>query len=388
MFDSVITNNNFYKLIYMKRFIFFILLTCIMSNAIGQTTITLSNKSTLDRMNEVVEIPWSLVMTKFPNVDTNQLVISVSNSNKPTPFQYELKGKSTVQNLLVQVSMKAGESISLKLKAGKRNIFESKTYCRFVPERKDDFAWENDKIAFRMYGKALELTPKENAYGTDVWSKRTNRLILNEWYKTNKYHSDNGDGLDYYHVGYFLGAGDIAPILKDSIWFPKNYTSWKVLDNGPLRSSFELKYDEWNVDGKLVSVTKSISLDANSQLNKVTVVYSYNAPTPLPLAIGISKRDEAGTMLLDEQNGILGYWEPTHGKDGTIGVGCIMPSLKNKMSLQKGHLLSVVSCLSNQPLVYYKGAAWDKAGAIKSSQDWFNYLHNFNLQLTTPVDIK
>lgn len=372
----------------MKRFIFFMLLSCMFTHSIGQAVINLSNTSSLNRTNEVVEIPWSLVISKYPTIDTNHLVVTTSNSTMPVPFQYELKGTPVIQNLLVQVSVKAGETILLKLKTGKRILFEPKTYCRFIPERKDDFAWENDKIAFRMYGKALELTPKENAYGTDVWSKRTNRLILNEWYKTNKYHEDNGDGLDYYHVGYFLGAGDIAPMVNDSIWFPKNYTKWKVLDNGPLRSNFELIYDQWNVAGKLVTVTKSISLDANSQLSKVSVLYSYDATTPLPLAIGISRRNEAGTMLLDEQNEILGYWEPTHGKDGTIGVACIMPSLPNKMSLQKGHLLSVVTCVSNQPLVYYKGAAWDKAGDIQSSQDWFTYLQNFKCKLTTPIHVK
>ncbi len=29
------------------------------------------------------------------------------------------------------------------------------TFCRFVPERSDDFAWENDNVAFRVYGPAL-----------------------------------------------------------------------------------------------------------------------------------------------------------------------------------------------------------------------------------------
>ena len=33
--------------------------------------------------------------------------------------------------------------------------------------------------------------------GMDAWSKRTNRLILDEWYKLNNYHKDNGDGLDF-----------------------------------------------------------------------------------------------------------------------------------------------------------------------------------------------
>ena len=29
-------------------------------------------------------------------------------------------------------------------------------------EEAEDFAWENDRIAFRMYGKELEKTPAEN----------------------------------------------------------------------------------------------------------------------------------------------------------------------------------------------------------------------------------
>jgi hypothetical protein len=31
-----------------------------------------------------------------------------------------------------------------------------RVYGRFNRERFDDFAWENDKVAFRMYGEALE----------------------------------------------------------------------------------------------------------------------------------------------------------------------------------------------------------------------------------------
>lgn len=69
-------------------------------------------------------------------------------------------------------------------------------YGRYVPERKGDFAWENDKITFRMYGKVLESTPKEMAYGIDVWVKKTDRMVLNERYKRGHYHDDLGDGMD------------------------------------------------------------------------------------------------------------------------------------------------------------------------------------------------
>ena len=364
-------------------------LYCLFSFVVfGQTSFELTNTSNINRDQEVVAIPWELIKAKYANIDTSALVIINKKTKEPIVYQFEYKGKKEIQNLLVQVSLQKLETITLLLSKGTRPIFDSKTYCRFVPERKDDFAWENDRIAFRMYGKALEQTPNENAYGTDVWSKRTRKMILNEWYKTNKYHEDNGDGLDYYHVGYFLGAGDIAPYSKDSIWYPKNYTNWKVFDNGPLRSSFELSYDSWKVDGEAVTVTKSISLDAGSQLNKVTVVYSLEKKESLSLAIGISRRAEAGSMLLDEKNGLLGYWEPTHGKDGTIGVACIIPTIHNKMALTKGHLLSIVESKSNQPLLYYKGAVWDKAGDIISASAWFDYLKECNIKIANPILIK
>ncbi len=115
----------------------------------------------------------------------------------------------------MQLSVKAGQTKKVLFKYGKRLALIHKTYGRYVPERKDDFAWENDKIAFRMYGKALENTPKEMAYGMDVWVKRTDRLILNERYSRGEYHIDHGDGMDYYHVGLTLGAGNMMPCIKD-----------------------------------------------------------------------------------------------------------------------------------------------------------------------------
>lgn len=373
----------------MKKLLFIcIVSTFFTANLAAQTTITLYNSSAIDRSNEVVEIPWSLIAARYKNIDTNALVIRQKNQSENIVYQFEYHGQPTIQNLLVEVSIPAGKSITLQFSKGKKPVFDPKTYCRYVPERKDDFAWENDKIAYRMYGKALELTPKENAYGTDVWSKRTHKMIINDWYKSSNYHEDRGDGLDYYHVGFTLGAGEVAPYSNDSIWFPKNYTTWKVLDNGPLRSSFIVYYDAWNVNGQMVTMSKTISIDAGSQLSKVKVDMEYHNANNNLLVMGISKRALAGALLMNEQKGILGYWEPTIEKNGTIGVGCIITHTNNKMLLQKGHLLNIVSYKADTPFIYYKGAAWDKAGEITSAETWFNYLSSFENKLNNPILIK
>lgn len=355
-------------------------------NAGSKAIVAVTNLTDAVRGDEVIAVDWQAVKAKYLNIDTlNFKVINLS-SKKEAPFQLERRGGPNVQNLLVQLSLKPGETVKLGIVAGKPVSSKTKTYGRFVPERYDDFAWENDKVAFRMYGKALE-TRKDNAFGTDVWVKRTSKLVINDWYKTGDYHADHGDGMDYYSVGLTLGAGDIAPYVKDSIVFSKNYHHWKVLDNGPLRTTFELGYDEWDVAGKQVKVTKTISLDAGSRMNRVEAKYTYNGEQSLPVVIGIVKRKEAGTMLLDEQQGIAGYWEPKHGADGTTGVGVIFVAGNVKMSIDKVHMLTHTVAKNNQNIVYYNGSAWDKGNEITTAQQWFNYLNNFKTKLAQPLKV-
>lgn len=351
----------------------------------GQTSIEISNPSSIARKGEVVEIPWADVIKSFPGIDTWGFKVINSVSKKELEYQLEYKGEEHIQNLLIQVNIPAKGKMRLQLVKGKHKPFMAKTFCRFVPERKDDFAWENDKIAFRMYGKALEKTPNEMAYGIDVWVKRTKELIINDWYKRNDYHQDNGQGMDYYKVGLTLGAGDAAPFINDTIWFPKNYTQWKVLDNGPLRSTFQLSYDEWTAAGKKLKAVKTISLDAGSQLGKIEVNYEMGDGDPLPVATGIVKRNEPGEMLLNEKDGIMGYWEPQHGKDGTTGLGCIFTRPVSEMMITQNHLLTETIVARPFSIIYYQGAVWDKAGIITSAKKWFSYLETFGQKLKQPV---
>ncbi len=200
----------------MRTFIFFSSVLFLSSAAYCQVLIEISNPLKIDR-EEVIAIPWKDVLSVYPNIDTANFIITNSKTKQQSPYQLEYRGMQEIQNLLVEITVGANSKLKLQLQKGKPATFIAKTYCRFVPERKDDFAWENDKIAFRMYGKALEGT-KENAYGTDVWVKRTDKLIINERYNRGEYHIDHGDGLDYYHVGFSLGAGNIAPYKNDTIW--------------------------------------------------------------------------------------------------------------------------------------------------------------------------
>ena len=56
----------------------------------------------------------------------------------------------------------------------------AKVYGRYVPERKDDFAWENEYAAFRLYGPAL--LPENPYNGVDLWSKNSPELCIDSMY--------------------------------------------------------------------------------------------------------------------------------------------------------------------------------------------------------------
>lgn len=350
-------------------------------------TLLITNNGNTVHQNYLVSIPWKQMLSKYPSIDFKKFKIKSQFSKKEIPYQLEYLGEFQPQNILLLMDIIPGKNEKLSIINEEPSLQVNRTYCRYVPERKDDFAWENDKIAFRMYGKALEGT-KENANGIDVWVKRTNRLILNERYKRGEYHIDHGDGMDYYHVGMTLGAGNIAPFLFDSIYFPNNYRKWAVLDNGPLRSTFQLSYDSWMVAGKPVTMTKTVSIDAGSQLSRISVCLSSSSLDTLPVVVGITLRKDPGVLYSQISTGILAYWEPTQIQNGTTGVGVIISEPLEKIDIVKDHLLAFFTIKTNQVFTYFSGAAWDKAQEIISAEDWKTYLATQVNKMKTIVDVK
>lgn len=346
--------------------------------------ISLKHTATRAQRGQVVSLPWKEIVKKHPSIDTAIFKVINQSSKKEVVFQLEYQGNKEPQNLLLQVDLIPGKIGQYIIVDSPHADFVSQTYGRYIPERKDDFAWENDKIAFRVYGKALEGT-KENANGIDVWVKRTNKLIINERYKLQDYHTDHGDGVDYYHVGLTLGAGNIAPFLNDSIYYPNNYRTWEVQDNGPLRTTFKLTYEPWNVAGAAVSMTKTISIDAGSQMSKIAIQLSTTSRDSLPVVVGIIKREGEADYYFDRSNGIMAYWEPRDAKFGTTGVGCIFPNPAQEMQVTKEHFLTKFTVKTNSTINYFSGAAWDRANEITNAKAWYAYLNEYKLNLTTKV---
>ena len=377
----------------MKKIIFSILslLVLISCSTGNKVEIVVSNSLDMERTNEMIEISHDSILSKLGLSANAQFVITDVSSNE-IPYQIAVNPASETEKLLIfPVTVNAGKSAIYTVKKGNPAKIEPGVYGRLVPERKDDFTWENDKIAFRVYGPALEATG-EISSGIDVWAKRTDQLIVDKWYADelagkSSYHTDNGEGLDYYKVGPTLGAGASAPFINDSLWYSKNFTDYDVLDNGPLRITVKFNYSPYVADQVQVTPSRIISLDKGSQMNKVWARYESDA-TELPVAAGLIMRQAADEAThTDADKYFATYKEPTDSLNGTIYTGIVGVKPFTSIELKNKHILGTQTIQAGESYEYYAGAGWSKGG-FETYDDWNKYVSDFTAKLRNPLKVE
>jgi len=267
-----------------------------------------------------------------------------------------------------------------------------RVYGRFVRERHDDFAWENDRVAFRVYGEALETWKDEplTSSAVDAWSKRTSRLVLNDWFLVDDYHRDHGEGGDFYPAGKTRGCGGSGLVIDGALVLSKNFRSSRVLASGPLRLVFEVSYPEWQSPGLAVTEVKRVTLDAGSQLNKLESFYSTPGDGPVTWAAGIRLAKEV-VPRIDRERGIARTWEHLgqYGENGWLGCGVVLdPAAIVDVKEDGGNQLVVARTPKGQPATWYAGSGWDGSGRFPDVAAWDRYLDAFAARLRSPLAVE
>ncbi|MES2476409.1 MAG: DUF4861 family protein [Verrucomicrobiota bacterium] len=298
--------------------------------------------------------------------------------------------------LIFQADFAANESHSFTASLGKKRYYtkdQYKAYGRFIRERFDDFAWENDRVAHRTYGKALETWEGEplSSSTIDVWSKGTSRLVINDWYLTDDYHSDHGEGADFYSAGASRGGGGNGVWAADKLWTSRNFSHSNVLSNGPIRVLFELTYQPFEVNGISVSEMKRVSLDAGSQFNRFQSTYKpFTRPgqkQKLTSAIGLRKTPDAKKEV-NAADGTLTVWEKVASNGGNQGLAIVVaPELWVKDAENDLNHLVLTGAGDADSITYHAGSCWDKAGHIPSAEAWQKHVREFVQSLASPIEI-
>ncbi|MDR1814336.1 MAG: DUF4861 domain-containing protein [Tannerella sp.] len=371
-------------------------LTAFLQSCVSGVEISVTNPSAFER-SEMVELTADSLM-KLP---AGKAFIVKNSQGEKIPSQLTYNGK-----LIFQTELKPGESKNYKIFADDPETYPAKTYGRFIKERKEDFAWENDRVAFRIYGHELIQTDGPSN-GIDLWYKRTSDLIIDKWYNAElengiSYHEDHGEGMDAYSVGRSLGGGAMAPYINDSLILNENYVRHEVLENGPLRTTFRLYYNDLVIDSVPVSETRTISLDAGSQFTKIT--QEYGVDKVITVAAGIVKHPGSPDALAARtESGVAAIVceEPVTPATGMVYVGLVFPSgiekditksytifhPKKKVWETHSHVLGVTTYQPGRPITYYAGFGWEKWG-FPTLTDFQTYIGYFSKALEEPLIIK
>ena len=407
------------KKIYVLILVFLLVATM---HAADRLTITVANPISSARM-EMVEVDVAVLQKKL-QTDKDFVVTDADGKEIPSQVTYD-------QKLIFQVGV-AGKGKSVyDVQKGTAQKYEVKAKGRLFVERQDEFGWENDCVAYRVYGHG-------GAVGYDLFNKSTSDLMLDYWYASEQnqemrlvsqqlrergyadladqvynaycYHIDHGKGMDCYTVGPTLGGGANALLNSDgSLFMPQCYKTFEVLDNGPLRFTLRFTYPEQDFNGEKVTETRTISLDAGSQFNRVTIAY-HGLSKPVKMAAGtVVHKDNPNAYVLSQENGYMGYEdlgdasvynakyrEVLAKQMGKIYIGLLFPDTHITTTYQQrengiatGHILGIATYQPNTTYTYYFGSGWNKNPntGFHSLTDWEAHLSHAALSVRNPLKI-
>ena len=363
--------------------------------ATKQLAVKAVNKLQIARPNQTIEL-FTRDIALLGEKDLERIHIKDANGQELICQAIDSDGDYAPDRVIFQADFAPGESKTFTITPGKKHAFtkeQFKSFGRFVRERFDDFAWENDRIAHRMYGKALETWKNEPLASStvDVWSKRVSRMVINDWYMLDNYHEDAGEGADFYSAGATRGCGGNGLWADERLWVSRNFVASRVLANGPIRVMFELTYEPFDVNGISVAETKRITLDAGQNLDHFQSFYQpFTRPEkPVKLVTAIGLKKVAGEQKdFSAEHGWLVSWEDMEKSAGKQGVAIVFdPKLFEKQTEDKLNQLIVCKVSDKNVASYWAGFCWDKTGQFANDTAWKAYVDEFGQSVASPIEV-
>lgn len=261
-------------------------------------------------------------------------------------------------------------------------------------------AWENDKVAFRIY--------MDNRNTKDIYGKRTPAMIMDTVgaNPANSYHHLAHWGMDILAVGKSLGAGSLALSLpvngKDTLvrlgGANVEQTTFERIADGPVRAICRMHYKNWIVADNIppVNVTEEISIWGGKYFyeSKVTVE---NAPAGARLVTGIVnlKSKKTGELNIAGSKVLYTYDAQSENND-KLGMAIMVHNNQfaafGKTANSNSEVLNTYTAtlsLAQQPATFRFYAGWEMSDLLFVREESFvQFLTTEANQYATPLLIK
>jgi unsaturated rhamnogalacturonyl hydrolase len=263
--------------------------------------------------------------------------------------------------------------------------------ARFVPERSDDFAWENDLTAFRTYGPALRPGPENS--GIDLWVKRVSYPVMDKWYVEDRtrlpygnvaksYHQDHGEGNDCYKVGDARGCGGASLWVSGALHNSDAFVGHKMIADTPDKAVFELHYASRMPDGRVAREAKRITFIMGKRLFQSESRFTIDGkPGKFDVAIGLLPQQAGTKPLFQADKGTAALWENVEGYGlGTavvIDPGRVSRMIEHTDAAGTRQALVLATTDASGYIRWYSGYGWEGQGVIMNAAQWNDYLKAF-----------
>ena len=248
--------------------------------------------------------------------------------------------------------------------------------AQYVPERMDDFVWENGFAAFRAYGPKLTRPKPEgqgfSSNGIDVFNKGVAEVTAVETMMSSirthvSYHKDNGRCFDPYTVGPGRGCGGIGHRSASGEWSSDgNWKTQRIVEKTAERAVFELEYATYTLRGTVTAGTPFVRFDVTPKSSASGAVWGPG----LDIA---PARGHEGSQLVDLARGAIANAEDA---SGTMTAVVADPSA-GAVQIASDPSGCLFLLLPEKPFTFYIAAAWRGMGVFPTPESWFARVQAF-----------
>ncbi len=326
---------------------------------------------------DTVEVPW-----KDLGLADKDLVVFDMRNAAVLPHQlFDEDGDGAPDKLLfpsafasdVPGTFKVFNDASLALRDQEHVCFG-----RHAPDRLDDYLWENDKTAWRIYGPGVAQPPPKGeglvSSGVDVWSKKVGYPVIDKWLKLKHYHTDSGEGMDNYKVGTARGTGGFAIWREGRAFAAGNWATQRCICTGPVRTAFEVAYAPVACGGGVtVRERRVVTLDRGQRFTKHVATLEVSGASEIAGGPGVNisrAKQHAGILTARPDLGWVANFEAEQKGKGSILTSIFTPAPADLQMTDQGDLLLVRAIRNGQPVTWYAGSAWTGRGEVMTPCEW------------------
>lgn len=395
------------------------------------------NPSTADRVDELFILTREDLAKRFPEIEQGLVPRLVDEHGQPVPSQRDdLDGDGTWDELAFLSDVESGASVRIdfifvepqsmpnysprtQVHLGARPSatepvepiaaasFNGNEIPAYQVYQTDGPSWENDLVGYRLY--------LDGRNTRDIFGKRTDELVLHgvglsaEGAPVDNYHVLADWGRDIFECGNTLGAGSLAMLsgeelvrlgrtaaeAQDNI----ETTSYRLINSGPVRGIFEVKYSGWHVGDETYDLRAIISIWPGSYAYQ-TQLWLADFEGERSLVVGLANSNNSQPVTTEtygtDYAGVLIHDKQTYFKEYYLGTALLVPEdnlVKWGEAPKNGDGIvstsyAVLRATSEEPITYWVYAGWELQDNRFLDSDYFGKMVGESVaRLGAPIQI-